>query len=282
VLSKIQQWAKTQPNIKVVLLTSSQTHENTKIDQLSDYDIELYVTDPKPYIENSDWLQNFGEVLISLPEKRNLLGTDQPTRLVIHKDGTKVDFTLADIHILAQIINLPSLPDWLDDGYKVLLDKNNVTRKLKKATHKAYIPKKPSEKQYRELVTEFWWETTYVAKNLRREEILPAKYSSDFVIKYKILLKMLEWYVQINRGWSCRTGFVGKGIIKLLRKTEWAELKGIFSGVDIEQNWQALFNTIKFFRKISIEVATNLGYKYLYELDENVSQYLKSIWENRK
>ncbi len=279
-IDKIQEWAETQPEIRVVLLTSSRANENKKVDQLSDYDIELYLENIKPYVENNNWLSSFGEVLISLPEKRELLGIEQPARLVIYKNGDKVDFTLADIAVLKKICNLPHLPDWLDDGYKVLLDKDGLTRNLKRPAYKSYIPKKPSEEEYKELVNEFWWETTYVAKNLWRQEIWPAKYSSDVVIRYKLLLKMLEWYIQINRGWNCRTGFVGKGVMKSLHKSELNELRGIFSGADVEENWQALFNTIKFFRKIAVAVAHNLGYKYLYELDKDVFEYIKKIRDN--
>jgi len=282
VLDKIQKWAKTQSEIRVVLLTSSRASKNEKVDQLSDYDIELYVEDMNPYVENNNWLSKFGEVLMLLPEKRELLGIKQPTRLVIYKNGDKVDFTLADIAVLKKICSLPHLPDWLDDGYKVLLDKDGLTKKLKRPTYKSYIPKKPSEEEFRKLVSEFWWDTTYVAKNLWRKEILPAKYSSDVVIRYKLLLKMLEWYIQINRGWNYRTGFVGKGVIESLNKSELDELRGIFSSADVEENWQALFNTIKFFRKIAVAVAHNLEYEYPYELDNNVFEYVKKIWDNGK
>ncbi len=278
-LDKIQKWAETQPEIRVVLLTSSRANENKKIDQLSDYDVELYIENMKPYVENNDWLSNFGEVLILLPEKRELLGIEQQTRMVIYKSGDKVDFTLADIAVLKEICRLSHLPDWLDDGYRVLLDKEGLTKNLKRPVYKSYIPKKPSAEEYRSLVNEFWWETTYVAKNLWRQEILPAKYSSDYVIRYKLLLRMLEWYIQINRGWKCRTGFVGKGAMKSLNESEQNELSGIFSGADIKDNWQALFNTIRFFRKISVEVADNLGYKYPYELDTDVFEYIKKIWK---
>lgn len=278
-IEKIQQWAKNQANIRAVLLTSSRAREDNKVDKLSDYDIEIYVTDTKPYTKNDDWLQTFGEVMILLPEKRDLLGTEQASRLVIYKDGTKVDFTIVHIDILMQIKDLPYLPDWLDDGYKVLLDKGNLTINLKKPQYKAYIPKKPSEKEYYDLVKDFWWEITYVAKNLWRNEIFPAKYSSEYVVRYKALLRMLEWYIQIDRNWQCRTGYVGKGIEKSLSPDEQEELKNIFAGVDIEENWQALFNTMNFFRRISIAVAKDLGYKYPQELDNNVSQYIEKIYK---
>jgi aminoglycoside 6-adenylyltransferase len=276
-IEKIQNWAKTQPGIRVVLLTSSRASEKKNIDQLSDYDVEFYVKDIKPHTEDNKWLSYFGKILIMLPENRILLGIEQPTRLVIYEDGTKVDFTLININILEQIIHLPSLPDWLDNGYRVLLDKDRVTATLSKPSFKAYIPKKPTNTEYQDLVNEFWWEIIYVAKNLSRHDIFAAKYSSDYVIRYKVLLIMLEWYVQINRGWNCQVGFVGKGIMNMLSKDKQTELKNIFSGADIQQNWKALSDTIAFFRRISIAVAHELGYVYPRELDKKVSNYIEKI-----
>ncbi len=272
-LEKIKKWAETQPGIRVVLLTSSRANENKITDPLSDYDIELYVTDLTPY-EDNEWLQHLGRVMIVLSGKRVLLGAEQQIEMVIYKDGIKVDFTIIPMDILKKIIDLPSLPDWLDDGYKVLLDKDGVTETMRKPSFKAYIPQKPTDQEYQELVNEFWWELTYVAKNLSRNEIFPAKFSSDYVVRYKILLKMLEWYVQINRDWEQQTGFVGKGMMKLLSEDEQDEAKSIFAGADLRDNWQALSNTIIFFRKIAVAVANDLGYEYPEELDRIVSAYI--------
>jgi aminoglycoside 6-adenylyltransferase len=280
-LKKIIQWAKTQADIRAILLTSSRARGGKSMDEFSDYDIELYAIDTAPYTKNDDWIRMFGEVMIMLPEKRYLLGMESASRLVIYKDDTKIDFTIAHIDVLTQVTKLPALPDWLDDGYKVLLDKGNLTINLKKPRYKAYIPKKPGEKEYQDLIKNFWWETTYVAKNLRRLEIFSAKYSSDCVIRYKILLKMLEWYVQIDKEWKCRTGFVGKGIEKLLKNDEQNELNNIFSGAGIEENQRALDNTIIFFRKIAKAVAEDLGFEYPQELDKNVSEYIARILSGR-
>lgn len=150
-------------------------------------------------------------------------------------------------------------------------------RLLKRPFFKAFIPRKPTEDEFKALVNEFWWETTYVAKNLWRDELFPAKYSSDWVIRFELLLKMLEWYVQIGRNWECRAGAVGKGMKKLLNENMWIELTKTFTGAGIDENWDALFKTIDFFRRIAVEVANDLSYGYLYSLDNKMSNYLRKI-----
>ena len=88
---------------------------------------------------------------------------------------------------------------------------------------------------------------------------------------------MLEWYVQIGRNWECRAGAVGKGMKKLLNENTWIELTKTFTGAGIDENWDALFKTIDFFRRIAVEVANDLSYEYLYSLDNKMSNYLRKI-----
>jgi len=276
-LDKITHWANEQDAIRVVLLTSSRASKNGPTDVLSDYDITLFVSTLDKFTNNDEWLHNFGSILVYLPEKVVHFDQEVPTRLVIYEDGTKVDFCLSTLEILNTVVNSPTLPEWLDIGYKVLIDKDNLTQNLKKPSLKAYIPNKPTEDEYKVLVNKFWWETTYVAKNLWRDELLPAKYSSDLVIKYKLLIRMLEWYIQTYNNWECRTEVAGKGMKKLLDRNTWIQLTETFAGPNIEENWDALFKTIGLFRKIATKVANDLGYEYLHELDAKVTCYLMKI-----
>ena len=105
-------------------------------------------------------------------------------RLVLYEDGTKIDYIIWSLALLQRVMDTPRLPDVLDHGYQVLVDKDHLAHGLKPPTYTAYIPKKPTEKEYSALVEEFWWETSYVAKNLWRDELVHAKYNLDFVMKF--------------------------------------------------------------------------------------------------
>lgn len=100
----------------------------------------------------------------------------------------------------------PTLADVLDVGYRVLVDKDGLTQGLKPPTYTAHIPPVPTEKEYQMLIEEFWSESTYVAKNLWRDELLPAKYNLDYVMKFQLLRKLLEWRIEINHNWSLKPG----------------------------------------------------------------------------
>ncbi|SRR6266702_4574666 len=63
VLARVIEWAEATEPVRVVLLTSSRTTPTATLDQFSDYDVIIAVTDVHPFFENREWLKSFGEVL---------------------------------------------------------------------------------------------------------------------------------------------------------------------------------------------------------------------------
>src|SRR5262249_17087181 len=120
--------------------------------------------------------------------------------------------------ILDRVRGQSRLPDELDAGYRLLVDKDGRTDGFAEPTYTAYIPQKPTEVEFLALVEEFWWETTYVAKNLWRVEIFNARYSVEVVMRFELLRPMLEWYIETLHDWSLRPGVLGKGFKKLFRQ----------------------------------------------------------------
>jgi hypothetical protein len=45
----------------------------------------------------------------------------------------------------------------------------------------------------------------------------------------------------------------------------------------MEENWEALFNTISLFREVGMEVAQGLDFVYPYDLDQKVSAFAKEM-----
>jgi aminoglycoside 6-adenylyltransferase len=193
------------------------------------------------------------------------------------KNGLKIDFILWSIGILQNIIQKQQLPDELDVGYTVLIDKNDLTEGLKSPTHRAHIPSPPSQADYQERTEEFFHEATYVAKNLWRGDLIFAKYNLDYAMKARNLLPMLEWKIEIERNWSLKPGLLGKGLKKIINPQLWKELEDTYTGADEEENWKALFSTIALFRKIAVLVGEHFSYPYPYDLEERVTAYLLQV-----
>ena len=277
VIHRLVQWADSQPLVRTMVLTSSRANDRAPIDILSDYDVILVVSEIRPFSHDESWLHDFGKVLVLFRDKGQLYGLRTHNRLVLYEDGTKIDYTVWPIALLRRIRDEPRLPNVLDVGYRVLLDKDDLAHGLKPPTYTAHIPERPTEKEFQALVEEFWWETVYVAKNLWRDELIHAKYNLDFVMKWQLLRRLLEWRIEVDHNWSWKPGVAGRGLKKLLDSETWGELASTYVGEDLEENWDALFKTTGLFRRIAIEVGDALGYGYLDDLDEQVTSYLQSI-----
>ncbi len=165
----------------------------------------------------------------------------------------------------------------LDVGYRVLLDKDGGTTQWQPPTYRAHIPAKPTEAEYRALIDEFWWDTTYVAKALRRGELVFAKFALDYDAKFVALCRLLEWRIQLDYDWSVKPGAYGRGLERLRPTDVWAELARTYVGIEPDENWDALFATVALFRRVAKDVGGALGHAYPEELDERMTAYLDGV-----
>ncbi len=189
VLDKLMRWANSQPLVRALVLESSRAREDTSIDAFSDYDVLLVVSDTRAFSRDEAWLRHFGNILVLFRDQARMYGLRSYNRLVRYEDGTKIDYIVWPVALLQRALEHPKLLDLLDNGYKVLIDKDHLAINLKPPTYTAFTPRKPTEQEYQLLVEEFWLESIYVAKNLWRDELVHMKYNLDFVMKFELLRK---------------------------------------------------------------------------------------------
>ncbi|MGC9335178.1 MAG: aminoglycoside 6-adenylyltransferase, partial [Anaerolineae bacterium] len=204
-------------------------------------------------------------------------GLERFAYITQYEDGTKIDFTLWPAGMAERVAQAGALPDYLDVGYSILLDKDGATAGLGPPTYRAHVPARPTEEEFLTLVEEFHHEATYVAKHLWRDDLLPAKYNLDQAMKQVNLRRMLEWRLQIDYDWSVKVGAYGKGLKRHLAPSLWSELEATYVGADLAENWAALFGTIGLFRRVGNEVAAHLGYEYPDQMDRRVVHYLRRV-----
>lgn len=270
VSSQFNEWAISNELVRAAILTSSRVKPGVELDFLSDYDIELYVADINPFLRDDEWLKTFGSVMIRWPLRpRSTLQEGWITRLVLFKDGIRVDFQITDQREIQ--------PNAYKDGYRVLIDKDNLTSGLIPPTYDQYIIIKPSQDEYDNLVNAFWWDATYVPKYLWRDELPFAAYMLGCGIRDKFLRTVIEWYIGLENDWTVDTGIHGKWFKRYLSPDIWAEYESTFAGADIEENWTAFFNAVSLFRKMAIMVGSGLGYAYPEQLDCEMIEYYRQI-----
>jgi len=277
ILEKFVAWGNAQLSVRALILSSSRARPDARIDLLSDYDLILAVTDAPRFGREDDWLSDYGRPLARWGDESELLGLPTYFRGVIYEDYVKIDYTVWPDALLDRISEQAVLPEELDLGYRVLLDKDNRTSGWKPPSYRAYIPARPTEAEYRALIEEFWWTATYVAKSLWRDDLVFARFCLDHDIKLDVLRRMLEWRIEMDRGWSVRPGVWGRGLKRLLPADLWAELSDTYVGPEIEENWAALWRTIALFRRVAGEVGAALGYAYPQALDDRMSVCLRAV-----
>jgi aminoglycoside 6-adenylyltransferase len=278
VIQKLVAWGREREDVRAMLLTSTRAVPGATVDALSDYDVILVLRDNRRFVEDRDWIGEFGNVLVAYwdpvhPDPE--IGVERSGNVVQYEGALKIDFSLWPVDTLVRIAALPTLPAELDAGYRVLLDKDGLTGSLGEPTHAGYIPGRPDEATYLTLINDFFIGVPYVAKCLIRDELLPAKWCLDYDMRYVYLLPMLEWRMECDHGWRAAPGNNGKGLKGLLPVETWTELEGTFSAAGIEENWEALFRMIALFRRVGREVGAYLGYAYPEDLDRRVTGHAR-------
>lgn len=275
VLTQFNKWAQSNDLIRAAVLTSLRVDPKGVTDFLSDYDIELYVSDLEPFRKDDEWLSVFGPIMVRWPLKpRSTFDEKRLTRLVLFKDGVRIDFQITDKTEIE--------PDAYDDGYRILLDKDDLTIGLNDPTFSKHIIKKPSREEYDTLVHEFWWNATYVPKYLWRDELPFAKSVLGQTVRDKYLRTVIEWFIGLQHDWSVNTGLCGKWFKHYLDAETWSEFESTYAGADIEENWQSFFKAISLFRKLGKTVGRSLGYDYPTQLDQEMTDYYSTIRNTRR
>lgn len=277
VLKRLIAWAETRPAVRAMILTSSRARDDETVDELSDYDVIVAVTDTDEFLRNDAYVSAYGRPLARWGDEDELLGLRTTFRGVVYDDGVKIDFTIWSEELLRRVVEQNELPEDLDVGYRVLVDKDGHATAWKSPTYRAHIPRQPTEEEYRALVEEFWWSSTYVAKSLRRDDLLMARFALDIDMKLGPLRRFLEWRIEIDHDWSLRPGTLGRNFARTLPPDLWSELRRTYVGPELAENWDALFRTAALFRGVAAEVGDALGYEYPQEVDDGITAQLKAV-----
>ena len=250
--------AKQDERILAVYMNGSRTNVNAPKDIFQDYDIVFVVRETKSFIEDKNWILQFGKILyMQYPDEHPDYPNDKENHygwLMQFEDGNRVDLTVQTVQYAKKHIG--------DDRLcRILLDKEGILPEIPEATDADYHVKKPSEVQFKACYNEFWWCTNNLAKGLWRKEMPYVQDMANFVVR-KQLEKMLSWKVGIQTNFTVSVGKSAKYLYKWLSKDEYqAYLDTYFDG-NIEHAWAAILSMCDFFDAMARQVADSLGYSY--------------------
>jgi aminoglycoside 6-adenylyltransferase len=197
------------------------------------------------------------------------------TRLVIYKDGHKVDFVLYSVDMLRELASQEKLPLEYNLGYKVLLDKDGLTKTMKPLADKCYEIPKTTQQEFENTIKSFFFESWHVAVYLKRDDLWHARFRDWSTKEY--LLKMIEWHEKAKHGFDYNVSYLGKRMKDWVDADTWKSLQKTFGRFDAKDSFDALLATTDLFRCLATQTAKALNYKYLDELDKNITGFIKKI-----
>jgi aminoglycoside 6-adenylyltransferase len=269
-LDRIVTWAEAQPDIRAVVMTGSRGRGDGSVDAASDYDLEVFTSDPSRY-EKDEWMAELGDVWVYLPttsdEHEGYL-----MRLVVFADAVKVDFGFAPLDLLASTVAAGTLTALYDRGYQVLVDKDGLAARLPEPARRVHSGHLPTADVFGAAVEEFWFEASHIPKLLSRDELWVVK-MRDWTMKL-LLLQMVEWHALASDP-SRDVWHIGTRMQEWAAPGVWQRLPETFGGFDHEESLRALVALMRLYRDLAVEVAQRLGYDYPSHADEAVSSYVE-------
>jgi aminoglycoside 6-adenylyltransferase len=271
-LALIVQTAEQDERIRAVILNGSRANPAAPVDPFQDFDIVYLVTDMTPFVNNLEWIQRFGQLMIlQMPDAMEDPPPDPAggfAYLMQFRDGNRIDLGICP---------LERLESQLQDSQTILLlDKDGIIPPVPPPSDADYLPKPPTPKQFFDCCNEFWWVCPYVAKGLWRGEILYAKTLLDVTIRTQ-LMKMLVWDIGVKTQFSQNPGKLGKYFQRCLDASTWDILLSTYSDANIERTWDALLAMCALFHSTGLRLALHFGFDYPLDDDERVGAHLLHV-----
>ncbi len=252
-------YCKDNDDIRALAIQGSRVYSKHKIDELSDYDLIIIVKDIKKFTANEDWLRNFGDILVMQKPTDWYIDpydytSDQPfTYLVQYEDGNRLDINLYDKD------NLERLKKDFEPR-EVILKKDNYSWFESISSDGFMVMHKPEEMEFSHTVNEFYWISLYVAKGIKRKELI---YSREMYEHYfmSMLYKMIAFYVGIQTDFKKTIGKSYKYFSDYLNKSEMEELKSLLPKGDFPDIRDKLLKALEVFNRYAKYVSQELNYK---------------------
>ena len=276
-LKSIIEWADKNEDVRALLLTSSLVNPLAPVDEFSDLDIEIVFENNSNYISDKSWTLQFGTPIALIEEDESCFDNKHAMKMLLYEDHVKVDFKLYSKSKFIKETQENELPEDWDIGYKILIDKDSITTQMLNPTYQVSIIKKATEKEFQNLLNDFWWDTAYIAKCLARDEIFYAKFMSETVIRTEYLTPLIEWYIASEHNWNITTNKYGRLFKKYLTQEMWTKTEKTFSGSNITENWTALLSMADLVSEMGTKLSEKLEYKYPQKLESDIRKHLDEL-----
>ena len=275
------EWAKDRPDIRAVFIIGSRARADHPADEWADLDLVTVTTTPEYYLSTTDWINSLGKPLLTLIEPTAT--ADEKERRILFEGMLDVDIAILPqgkaIRFLQAAENqegLMLLSNALGRGMRILLDKDQTLTKLQALVSSAErpAPKKPTEQEFLNVVSDFLYHTVFTAKHLRRGELWWTLMCLDCRLQ-DLMKTMIEWHTLATHVWKRDIWFRGRFLEEWAEPEVTNELRKTFAHYDKEDIKQALMASLALFSRIATETAHRLSYRYPTEADKKITEWVE-------
>ncbi len=270
IINNLIKYGETSELIKAEVLIGSQSRQSNCADEYSDMDVILFVSDIDFFINSDEWIKFLGKYYISFVEKTVSGGME---RRVFFENAMDADFIFLQADDMSRIDELSEI---VSRAYKILLDKTNFTDIIRRVAKSDKTFSVPSESEFQNLISEFWFHVIWAAKKVMRGELWAAITCVDSFMKEK-LLKMIEYYSHALHGVDYDTWHSGRFIEHWAEPWVVKEFKDIYAGYFDKDIMKAISATMNLFRKMSVETADKWDYQYPVISDKYATEWFDNI-----
>ncbi len=253
-----------------VMVIGSQARKENHADEYSDLDLIMVVTDPAYFLASDDWFGQLGTVHVSFTEN-TLAGLKEKRILFDHAQD--VDFVLVPQAASGVMYEDKDCLQILGKGCKVLVDKLGLFRQIPPSADTSHPYYPPSEAEFTNQTSDFWYHTIWSAKKLLRGELWAAMFCIDSYQKQKALW-MLEHYEHCKHGDSYHTWYGGRFVDRWADKEVTEKLSKTFAHYDRNDMITALLETMELYRFLATEVSRSMRFTYPQHADEYASAWV--------
>lgn len=275
VFNKVKQWTVKKEDILALGIVGSRSDKNSISDEYSDYDLLLVTNNVDKYLNNESWISEVNEYWYSFTEY--IPSENHTERRVLFKNGIDVDFIFIDYE---KIKNDPGqfciAKDICRRPIEIVMDKVNIEIKLRELESTPPKYEAPNEKQFNELIAEFYYHYIWIYKKLCRGEYWIAYRCLNYFMKSK-MIQVFEWYEHCKNGNEYNTYYDSRYLEKWVEPEIKKKLGILISSYEKESMVISLNESAKLIDLMSKYIAEKLGYKYS---SENMNEMLEWAEQN--
>lgn len=272
-IAKLMDFAKECDEIIAVIMIGSQSRKEAPADDYSDLDIIAVVNTPSYFLTDDTWIACMGDFGISFVEDTI---TGDKERRILFRNGLDVDFVFITYSTARTALKSSEGKMILQKGYRVLIDKADLTNCLPVVSIPTYLF--PTSDEFNNHINDFWYHTVWTVKKLLRGEIWAAKFCVDSYMKYK-LLWMMELQSRAKNGLDYDTWFNGRFVDTWASAEALGGLKSTFAHYNYNDIKLALFRTIDLYHEIALDAAKRINYVYPIDVENCAKECIERLLE---